>query len=833
MKSTWSPKPFKFSDWSFHRLYGSAPKVPIVPLGRDISGIPVTYQSNEATCVSCSVTWIKMWQEKNHPDLSHEYLAKLSGTTEFGAEADWVLDTAKHIGICTQDVWDAKLPIESQALSAQDHKIIAYAYLHDLRPHSLYHALGISPIMVGVADYEGVGPHMLAAFDVSDDGKRLKCVNWWVQTSQEIVEIPFDKITFACAILEEKPQTKLTMNPIYVMLSKAKNAISTGWYKLKSSLKSNTTRIIAGLLVGTGMVGGAAGMYGSSGIVARFSTTVASSISNTATTIPVASLTLASGETMSTSNVSYPLYLTIGSGTTIEDVECWGISGNTFTGCVRGLSWLGGSTTSTVATMRYPHAQGEKVIMSNTPYYYNRFVDIPSSQVISGIKNFVSGVTIGGSGATGKIAWNGSALTWTNDGVSTYTFDSAAPSVLAASSTKGIGITDSKIYILASSTQGLSFDSNGKLFINTSSTAGLAFDSQNRLYLSASTTKGLGFDSEGRLYVKLSSSLTTDSSGEIGISDTAFFGDGSDGVLDTSSAQTVLDLGGEKYVVKNYTSINIATNNLILGNPHANGSTLVMKSQGNCVISSAIYATSTGAAGGSAGAALSNGANGVAALNFSVITQDGTTLGGVGGVYNDSSSGSAGGRKSFTIQSFHEHTNIAAGSGGAGGAGGGVGVAGGAGGRGGGSIVIECGGALNFTGNIYANGANGANGGTDTTGGGGGGGGAGGSVVILYNTLTSASGAININGGNGGNGGNGSGGSNACGAGGGGGGSAVSGGGKSGASGTSGTAGSAGSAAAIGGSGGSAGTGNGSGGGGGGGASGYYLVAPFLNPRST
>lgn len=771
-RSTWIPRPFKFSDWSFHKLYGSAPRVPLSPLGRDISMVPVTYQGMENTCVSCAVTWIKMWQEANKVDLSHEYLAKEAGTTEYGAEAGWVLDAAKNIGICEQSVWDTAMLAEAMDSSANGHRIIAYAYLHSLSKEDLYFALGISPIMVGVNDFQGVGPHMLAAFDVTEDGKRLRCANWWVQDSQEIVEVPFEDVTFACSILKEKPETKLTMNPIYVLLSKAKDAISTGWYKLKTLARHNISKMIAGLLVGTGMVGGAAGIYGSSGIVARFNTTVASGITNTASVIPVASLTLPDGEIMTTSNVTYPLYLTINpTGSTAEDVECWGISGNTFTGCNRGLSWLGGSTTSTVTTLRFPHSQGEKVIMSNTPYFYNRFVDITAAQTIRGVKTFVNNIITQGSITTGNtglkvgasnagIGFNGTDLTWTSDGSNVYSFSAAAPSILLASSTRGIGITDSKIYVNASTTASnnggyLKFgSSDGKLYWDVTSflaKTGLSFASFS--YQTASTTPV----TNGRMVDYVSA---------------YYFGDGSDGDVTISSPTTltadmfynnltiatgtVVNAGGYKIYVKRTAYIR--------GTLHNNGgngadATTPAGGAGGATTTQGTLGSGTGGAAGVHIAGCATQGNGKAS---SALTSALGSVGGNGGTATKGGTGTGGTAGTVTTSKTKPRspsladpmldygaTTLGVLRGGGGGASGGLACSAGGsdtssgGGGAGGGIVFLSAKILSLSGTVSANGGNGGrsvqdSGGTcnssATNASGGSGGGGGGYVYIRYVT---------------------------------------------------------------------------------------------------
>src|SRR6185436_3818576 len=95
-------------------------------------------------------------------------------------------------------------------------------------------------------------------------------------------------------------------------------------------------------------------------------------------------------------------------------------------------------------------------------------------------------------------------------------------------------------------------------------------------------------------------------SGVVLISQGTFGGDGSDGALSIAAGTTSIDLAGAKTVVKNYTSIAITgTGALAFTNPHANGTTIILKSQGAVTISSsatrAIDLRSLGCTGGGGG----------------------------------------------------------------------------------------------------------------------------------------------------------------------------------------------------------------------------------------
>lgn len=257
-------------------------------------------------------------------------------------------------------------------------------------------------------------------------------------------------------------------------------------------------------------------------------------------------------------------------------------------------------------------------------------------------------------------------------------------------------------------------------------------------------------------------------------------GDGSDGALAISSGTTTIDLGGAAIFVKNYTSISITgTGSLAFTNPHANGTVIVLKSQGDVTITSssstAIDLRNMGGAGGAAGSVGTTGVGGAGAGGASMANDgiagggasapNGTagtagntgngifvkTTGGTGGALSGTSAG--GQLLSGTVPSklTARGLPLAAGAGGGGAAGGNNAVSGapGAGGRGAGTLYIECAGAYNFTtGTINASGTNGAAG-AATFGSGGGGGGAG-CVIVSCGSITANSGTYTLTGGAGG-----------------------------------------------------------------------------------
>ena len=269
-------------------------------------------------------------------------------------------------------------------------------------------------------------------------------------------------------------------------------------------------------------------------------------------------------------------------------------------------------------------------------------------------------------------------------------------------------------------------------------------------------------------------------SGRIPTGIATFGGTGADGALAISSGTTTIDLGGAAIFTKNYTSISITgTAVLAFINPNTNGTIVILKSQGNVTLTSS--ATPMIDASGLGGATIAAATAGNAGTNGNQPNSNcwnATDMAGGGGAQGGGAAGAAGLGKPRLITSTLTKYGMplivgASGGGGSASASGGTGTAiGGTGGAGGGGLIIECGGALNFTttSGISVAGKNGGAGGNGTgntgnTGGGGGGG--GGFCVILYNTLTASTGTITISGGSGGAQGTGQTGTNCAGGGGG------------------------------------------------------------------
>lgn len=243
-----------------------------------------------------------------------------------------------------------------------------------------------------------------------------------------------------------------------------------------------------------------------------------------------------------------------------------------------------------------------------------------------------------------------------------------------------------------------------------------------------------------------------------------FGGTGVDGALTITSGATNIDLGSAAVVVKNYTSISITgTGSLTFTNPNNAGTVVIIKSQGNVTLTSStapmIDGSGLGSLGGSGGAAATSQASGSNAVTPTRLFMF-APGGGIGGINsaNITTGGASGATPIWApiltdTPLTYPNIFLGAGGGGGGASSGDANVStGGNGGNGGGAIVLECGGALNFTtaGGISVAGKSATNGdlGTATTANAqGAGGGGGGYFVCLYNLLTAASGTVTVSGG--------------------------------------------------------------------------------------
>lgn len=199
---------YRFTDASHEKIFGAAPPtIQIKPLGRDISGIPIVFQGNQNTCVSCSVTWVRQWMRKDQKQdmerLSWPFLAEISHTGPGGASPSQVLEPARKIGICQ---WNSYTPPESVSsvpvAETTANRIPGYSFVTDFSPQGLYAALSRGPLAICVMNFQGVGPHCLVAYDVTLDGTALLCANWWSENAQSVAEVQFRDVEVAISFAE-------------------------------------------------------------------------------------------------------------------------------------------------------------------------------------------------------------------------------------------------------------------------------------------------------------------------------------------------------------------------------------------------------------------------------------------------------------------------------------------------------------------------------------------------------------------------------------------------------------------------------------------------------
>jgi len=220
---------YKFKDIQHELLFGAAPDSTVVePIGRDISGVPIQYQGEVNSCVSCTVAWIRQYMEQSGIELSWPFLVKVSNTGEAGATPSQVLKPAQKQGISSASAFSDSFNAAVQ--DAVGHRIQAYSFLTDYSAKNIYKALRLSPLGIGVKNFKGIGPHFMAAYDVTDDGLALKCANWWKSDVQDIQEVPFADVevavSFAPTPVPLSEAKKFTVGVLRVLFDKIYSYIS-------------------------------------------------------------------------------------------------------------------------------------------------------------------------------------------------------------------------------------------------------------------------------------------------------------------------------------------------------------------------------------------------------------------------------------------------------------------------------------------------------------------------------------------------------------------------------------------------------------------------------
>lgn len=386
----WSRK-----DYSFERTFSaSLSNTERKPLGRkkelDGLNLPPIYQGNYPSCVSATVTFIQQYQEATSTSLSQSWLAEAAGTKPTGAKPSWVLETARLRGIVEVSKRMGSMIV--QELNAQQHRLSKYFYVEDPTPEIVYAALRFGCVAVGVLNWQNSGQgHYIALVDVDENGDWIYA-DWQVEGSQQYgtlsKETKFDEAVLV-PNSESPVPSRLGLGGWFVK--------SLPFYLSSKSVKTGLIALGIATLSFLGILQKNSGDFGSLSLPGKYRTALRQDISASASSVPVSSVTLKTGETLTSSTIQFPVYLTINpNGTTEEDVECYGLTSTTgsasWTSCnTRGLSLLGGATTSTVSGAAYPHAAGESVILATTPYAFNRFVDTFSAQNVTGTKTFTNG----------------------------------------------------------------------------------------------------------------------------------------------------------------------------------------------------------------------------------------------------------------------------------------------------------------------------------------------------------------------------------------------------------------------------------------------------------
>ncbi len=516
--------------------------------------------------------------------------------------------------------------------------------------------------------------------------------------------------------------------------------------------------------------------FGAINFVRAEPTTLSSSISASASSIVLADFTTPDGTELSMTDFGEVGYATIEPGrSNIEFISFTGISQDgsstkaTLTGVTRGLKFVSPYTTD--ATLKKAHAGGLKVIVSNPPQLYNQSTFKLNDETITGIWTFTNT-------AYPRINSTSTPATDDREFITKFQHDAdvIAGGVPLTESVPGIGIGATPAELAAGTAtsthsavdyknlamaEDFGATSTARTMVPVTEADGdlnADFIGQDQDYtwsgtttLSTTTISGVLSVSGDATFSGTTSLATTTYNGiDLGDQITHFGGDGSDGALSTATTTVTINSAGAKIVVKNYTSIDIPVGGVLnFSNSSATGTAIFLKVSGDCTIAGTIQDVANGGSPGAGG----NNAPGVSGTDgdIFIIKSDG----GTGGSYQSTAGGGTTVSSLVTPASYAQsdsiellrYTDIFVGGGAAGGGAASVST-GGDGGTSAGALILECAGALNFTGAINVFGADGlAATGANADGGGGG---AGGYVRIVYNTLTANTGSTTVAGGTGG-----------------------------------------------------------------------------------
>lgn len=128
-------------------------------------------------------------------------------------------------------------------------------------------------------------------------------------------------------------------------------------------------------------------------VVSNYKTTLSRSISSTASTIFVSSLSTKDSHTLTMNDLGSKVFLTLEPGSNKEEiVMCTGIGTLSWTTCTRGLAFYATSTAAVTANQN-SHSAGATIIMSNVHYVYDELVDKDATETIDGQKTFTATTT--------------------------------------------------------------------------------------------------------------------------------------------------------------------------------------------------------------------------------------------------------------------------------------------------------------------------------------------------------------------------------------------------------------------------------------------------------
>jgi len=499
-------------------------------------------------------------------------------------------------------------------------------------------------------------------------------------------------------------------------------------------------------------------------------------LDDSATTINVSKVTDDDGIELALSS-SNKGYFTIDPGQTdAERIVCTGVSGNTLTGCTRGLAASGRSETGS-STLAEAHDVGSLVIMTNISQFFNNYLNIWDDQTVAGTKTFTDFPII--PTATSTVSSYAAANKEYVDNVA------IAGSPDATVSVKGI-VEITHAYELGF---GEEFGSTGATLVLANENASRDYNGEEVIMIA---------EEDGRMsqtFLDLTEDFTfsgdTTFSGSTSFSDAVVnFSDSSDGDVTISSTVTLTE-------DMNYKTLTIESGGILKPNGYkifaitidiqsggeiqanggdASGRILGAVAHSNGTLLSSVPGETGPLADGSSHAGITGDA---ATYSLGVVG----VSGGNGGDYDGNTGGVKGGHGSLSAKTrditnvknflnfvdlnfssgntyvFYEGTT-GSGSGGTGAPdGSNLGGSGGGSGAPGGFIYIVAK-QLIVNGTISASGGIGGDGedmgsiSSDTSGGGAGGAGSGGVLLLLTETL-SGTGAISVIGGDGGNGGDG------------------------------------------------------------------------------